>query len=736
MSRIIIISNRLPLQIVLDGDKPVIRPSVGGLATGMKSVHRSGDSLWIGWTGLAEEEIPSTFRQEINLAVEKENCVAVPLNREEVEQFYYGFSNETLWPLFHYFTEYARFSRSAWEAYVEVNRRFAEVAAAYIRKGDRVWIHDYQLLLLPGMIRELIPDASIGFFLHIPFPSYEVFRILPWRKEILNGMLGADLLGFHTYDYERHLLSSVRRLLGHDVHFNEIILRDRIVIADNFPMGIDYERFRVAALQHHKRPEEDRSEIRQSLDQHLRLSPEVKLVLSIDRLDYTKGIVSRLLAFEYFLKKNREYIGRVSLVMLTVPSRSSVEQYQIMKSEVDQQVGRINGELSTIAWTPVWYFYRSLPFQNLIDLYCSCDVALLTPLRDGMNLVAKEYLACRVKQTGVLILSEMAGAAKELSEALVINPNDYEEIAAALKQALSMPEEEQISRNTVLQDRLKRYNIEKWAGDFVSVLEKSAVKQERYRTKLMTSEIRKQIQNAYERSERRILFLDYDGTLTGFKSKPELAVPDDDLYHLLDRLAADPRNEVVLISGRDRVTFDRWFGDRKYTRIVEHGVWSSSPGEAWQLIEEMAVDWKSFVRPAMEFFVDRTPGTFIEEKSYSLVWHYRKADPELGNMRANEMKDELRSLIANHQLEIMEGHKVIEVKNSGINKGRAARQWMSGKAFDFILGIGDDWTDEYLFSALPSGAFTIKVGVSNTLARYNVESQADVRAFLDWLSST
>jgi len=730
MAKTIIISNRLPLQIRIDGKKPVIQPSVGGLATGMKSVHQAAESIWIGWTGLVEEEMDPTLIPEIRKAVEKEKCIPVPLTGEEVEQFYYGFSNETLWPLFHYFTEFTRFNRDAWEAYVAVNRRFAEVVAANMEPGDRVWVHDYQLLLLPGMIRELYPEASIGFFLHIPFPSFEVFRILPWRKEILKGMLGADLVGFHTYDYERHFFSSVRRLLGFEVHFNEIVMQERIVLADNFPMGIDYAKFRDAAFTHRQKPMKDRSEIQQALDKHLMLGTDVRLVLSIDRLDYTKGIVNRLLAFEYFLRTYPEFLGKVSLVMLTVPSRSNVEQYQIMKNEVDQQVGRINGELSTISWTPVWYFYRSLPFDNLVDLYSSCDVALLTPIRDGMNLVAKEYIASRLDRTGVLIISEMAGASKEMSEALVINPNDFEEVAGALKQALEMPEEEQISRNTVLQERLQRYNIDKWANDFMHSLDRAAKRQERYLAKSVTSSIRSEIRSAYRQAKKRILFLDYDGTLVGFRSKPEMAVPDEELFILLDGLASDPDTELVLISGRDSNTFGKWFGNCNYSLIVEHGVWSRVPGKEWQLVEEMNVDWKNFVRPAIEFFVDRTPGSFIEEKSYSLVWHFRKTDPELGNLRANEMKDELRSLIANHNLEILEGHKVIEVKNSGINKGRAARQWLTGRDPDFILAIGDDWTDEYLFSALPDTAYTIKVGVTSTQARYNVESQKEVRELL------
>jgi len=416
--------------------------------------------------------------------------------------------------------------------------------------------------------------------------------------------------------------------------------------------------------------------------------------------------------------------------MLAVPSRSSVEHYQMMKSEVDELVGRINGDYSTINWNPIWYFYRSLPFENLIDLYSSCDIALLTPIRDGMNLVAKEYIASRTDKKGVLILSEMAGAAKEMSEALLINPNNSDEIADSLKMALLMPEEEQISRNKVLQDRLKRYDVSRWASDFMTSLDKTGEFKNKYIAKKISADIEDKILLKYKLAQKRIIFLDYDGTLVGFKSKPEDAKPDEKLFEILDNLAADPKNLVVLISGRGREFFDKWFGDRNYSLIVEHGVWLKKPGSDWKLIEQMDNRWMEFIRSTIQFYIDRTPGTFLEEKSYSLVWHYRKADPELGAQRANELKDELGSLIANHNLDILEGSKVIEVKNSGINKGRAALTKIGHKNYDFIFGMGDDWTDEYLFKSLPEDSVTVKVGMMNSLARYYVDSINESRNLL------
>lgn len=734
MSKMIIVSNRLPLNIGIENENLNIKPSVGGLATGMRSVHNTHESIWIGWTGLTEDELLPETLKKVNTAVEKENCIGVPLSRKDIDLYYYGFSNKTIWPLFHYFTEFAEFKKEYWDAYCEVNQKFADVVVKNCKKGDTVWIHDYQLLLLPKLIKEKVPEVSIGFFLHIPFPSYEVFRIIPWRTELIEGMLGSDLIGFHTYDYERHFLSSVRRLLGYEINFNNINLNTRIVKADSFPMGIDYDKFHNAAVQHLSKSISDKSDIQQQLDKHTLSSPDIKLILSIDRLDYTKGIAKRLYAYEYFLEKYPEFQGKTSLVMLAVPSRANVDQYQIMKSEIDELVGRINGKYASITWSPIWYFYRSMPFENLIDLYTSCEIALLTPIRDGMNLVAKEFIASKVDKKGVLILSEMAGAVKEMSEALLINPQNYEEIADALKKAIQMPEYEQIERNTIMQNRLQRYNINRWALDFINSLNKVIEDKEKYIAKKMNTSILNKITNTYKNADKRILFLDYDGTLVGFKDKPIDAYPDNELYAFLDKLAADPKNEIVLISGRDKDTFAQWFGNKNYTLIVEHGVWIKSPKESWRLIQQMNNDWKENIKPIFEFYVDRTPGSFIEEKNYSFVWHYRKVDPELGPMRANELKYDLTALVANHNLEILEGNKVIEIKNSGINKGRAALYKINNIHYDFILGVGDDWTDEYLFQDLPAKAYTIRVGLKNTLAKYNVDTVNDVRDLLKKLS--
>ena len=734
MQRIILVSNRLPINISFKNRRIIVEPSVGGLATGMSSVHKFYETKWIGWPGLDFESTDFSLIDDINRELSEHNCIPVYLNQKEMDNYYFGFSNKTIWPLYHYFTHFVIYENSYWDSYVEVNRRFAEKVLDFIKKDDIIWVHDYHLQLLPKMIKDERPDIQIGFFLHIPFPSFELFRGLPWRREIIEGILGADLIGFHAYDYERHFISSVRRLLGYDINLNLISLENRIIKIDSFPMGIDYDKYRKAAIRQRKVSKNDKTKIAREIESRLVVSPDRKLILSIDRLDYTKGIANRLKAYEYFLEKFPEFHEKVSLIMLCVPSRSNVEQYQLMKSEVDELVGRINGRYASINWTPIWYFYRSLPFNSLIDLYIYSDIALITPIRDGMNLVAKEYVATKTDGKGVLILSEMAGAAKEMGEAIIINPNNYGEIAEALKHAMLMPEDEQNDRITAMQTRLKRYNIEKWTKDFLSSLTSTAVQRSRYATKKLTTDEELKLLDAYRHAKKRILFLDYDGTLVGFQKKPELATPDEDLYKILDKLALKKGNEIVLISGRDRGAFTEWFGDKKYSLITEHGVWKKSPGSEWKLIEKMNKEWKEFIRPVIEFYVDRTPGSFIEEKNYSLVWHFRKCDPDLGNIRAIELKDELTSLIANNNLEILEGNKVIEVKNSGINKGRAASQRISRDDYEFILGIGDDWTDEYLFEELPLSAYTIKVGMLNTKAKYNVDTFNDVRNLLKKLA--
>ncbi|MCG8582540.1 MAG: bifunctional alpha,alpha-trehalose-phosphate synthase (UDP-forming)/trehalose-phosphatase [Bacteroidales bacterium] len=730
MSKLHIVANRLPYSLVKEESGYNLIESVGGLATGMKSVYTEYGGKWIGWSGINSDDLTNEDSKIIDEKLLEKSCVTVPLSEQEILEYYEGFSNKTVWPLFHYFTQYVDYSPENWETYKRVNQRFADRVLEVAEDGDTVWVHDYQLLLVPEMIKSVKPNVTVGFFLHIPFPSYEVFRILPWRMELLKGMLGSDLLGFHIYDYERHFLSSVRRLYGYEIAFNEIHAEDRIIKADSFPMGIDYEKFRKTSAAVMQKTIQERSDLHKELEKYFMTSPDRRLILSIDRLDYTKGIPQRLKAFRKFMERYPEFHGKVTLVMLAVPSRGNVDEYMMLKKEVDELVGNINGTYGNINYTPVWYFYRAMPFENLVELYNMSDVALITPLRDGMNLVAKEYVASRGNQTGVIVLSEMAGVSKEMGEAITINPINEDEIAEALHRALIMPLEEQKERMGYLQERIQRYSVFKWAGEFVESLEKVKKIQKEFLVKKISSGVFNEINAKYKKAAKRAIFLDYDGTLTAFHKNPQEATPNEELYDILNRLIADKKNTVTIISGRDRYTLEKWFADVPINLICEHGVWLRKYGEEWQTLTQVNNDWMPIIRPVLERFVDRTPGSFIEEKNYSLVWHYRKAEPEQSLIRANELKDELLDLVGNLNLEIMEGSKVIEVKSGGINKGIAANKFINNEQFEYLMAMGDDWTDEYMFKELPSEAITVKVGIQRTSANYKLESVDAVRKFL------
>ncbi|MCB0433336.1 MAG: trehalose-phosphatase, partial [Mangrovimonas sp.] len=366
----------------------------------------------------------------------------------------------------------------------------------------------------------------------------------------------------------------------------------------------------------------------------------------------------------------------------------------------------------------------------LIDLYTSSDIALVTPIRDGMNLVAKEYVATRVNQDGVLILSEMAGASNELDEAILINPNNFEELANALKNALEMPLEEQKKRMGILQKRLSRYTVEKWAKEFMKSLNSTLKEDTDNAVQKMNPTNQDSMLNDYNKSQKRLLFLDYDGTLAGFKNNPQDAKPDAELITLLDQLNEKQNTDFVIVSGRDRETFEQWFNHKSYSLITDHGVWLKDKNEDWKMLERLKTDWMDNILPILESFVDRTPGTFIEKKKYSLAWHYRKADPELAMKRAMELNTVLTSMTSNNDLKVLKGNKVMEIKSSSVNKGRATSRWLTKGPYDFIFAIGDDWTDEYMFDELPNKAYTVKVGSKKTKARYYVKDTENVRELL------
>lgn len=720
MGKTIIVSNRLPVKMKIEEGKLSYKPSEGGLATGLGSIYKEGDNIWLGWPGLATDK-KNNFKNEITDTLKKESMYPVFLTSQEIEDFYEGFCNETIWPNFHYFNQYIIYDDDMWKAYQKVNRKFAKALEKVAEPDDTIWIHDYQLLLLPEMIRSKFPKIGIGFFLHIPFPSYESFRLLPWRRELLMGMIGADFLGFHTYDDMRHFLSSVSRLAGIGNSNGKINVGNRKIMVDALPMGIDYQKYNEAA----SAPETLAREVRYRTS-----IGESKLILSIDRLDYSKGIPQRLRAFELFLKNHPEFREKVSIIMVVVPSRDSVGKYKELKEEVDLLVGRINGHYGRLNWTPIHYFYRSFPLHALSAFYRMADVALVTPMRDGMNLVCKEFIASKLDKKGVLILSEMAGASKELSDAIQINPNDIHQFVDALHQALTMDEDEQIHRMEVMQKSLQRYNIHHWVSLFMDRLAFIREEQQSLVTKIIDDRTQSDILKSYKKADKRLIFLDYDGTLTGFKANPLMAKPDKELYEILQKLIDQPQNRIVVVSGRDKTTLEEWLGHLPIEFIAEHGVWKKETGGKWKTITRLTGQWKDEIRKVLEGYVNRTPGSFIEEKDYSIVWHYRKVETGLGEIRTRELTSHLNYLAGNKNLQVLEGHMVVEIKNSEINKGRAATQWVDKYKSPFVMAIGDDWTDEDTFIAMPEHAVTIKVGSSASAAKYSLPSPLEVRKLL------
>lgn len=713
----VIISNRLPVKIVEENNEFKLIRSEGGLATGLSSIDSEQKMSWVGWAGMYVDD--EEQKKIINLQMTDLNFYPVYLSPNQIENYYEGYSNSTIWPLCHYFFSYIESNANYWKSYKEVNALFCDAALEIIEPGDTVWVQDYQLMLLPAMLREKISDINIGYFHHIPFPSYELFRVLPERAEILQGLLGADLIGFHTYDYMRHFISTVYRVLGYECILDEIQLEERMIDVDAFPMGINYELYNNAIL--NSKVELIAKKLRESISGN-------KIILSVDRLDYSKGILIRLQAFAEFLEANPKYRGTVSLVMIVVPSRDTVDIYSDLKVKIDEMVGSINGKYSTLSWNPVYYFYRSFSFEELTALYYMADIALVTPIRDGMNLVAKEYLATKRNNAGVLILSEMAGAAIELSDAIIVNPTNTKEIENAIVKALEMPEEEQLSILYKMQKVIASQTVGQWAQDFILELKDVKDRNLSMFEKVIKEESLNKIKEAYDNAQKRLIILDYDGTLSPFYKDPSGAYPRTELLQLLKEIVNDKKNRLIINSGRDKDTLDKWFHNLPIGLAAEHGAYYKDNGKWHNNIQE--IKWDEEIMHILEQITRKTPKSKIEMKKTAIVWHYRAVDTWLAELRVNQLIKSLINPCSRLNLQIMRGNKVIEIKTSDFNKGSEAVRLLKTDNYDFVMAIGDDTTDEEMFIALPNDAITIKVGKNATAAKYNLPSQAKTVPFL------
>jgi trehalose 6-phosphate synthase/phosphatase len=730
--RLLVVSNRLPLTAKRVSGRWRGERSAGGLVAAMAPLMERSDGLWLGWPGDALPGEPEGRAKLMREWEEQHGYVAVEIPPKVSRSFYEGYANNTLWPLLHGFPTRVVFAPESWAAYRDANERFADAVVKRLQPGDLVWAHDYQLLLVPGLIRKRVAEARIGFFLHIPFPASEVFRILPEREELLRGMLGADSIAFQTHGHLHNFRRSLLQVLGLESEMDRVQVDGRTVHLSALPIGIQSDEWKALI-----RSDTKVARRRAELNERHRGR---KLIISVDRLDYTKGIPERLRTFRRLLKSSPAWRGKVTLVQIAVPSRERVPAYAELRSEVSELVGEVNGDFGTPEWQPVVYIRRSVNKQELAALYSAADVAWVGPLRDGMNLVAKEYVACQHEGDGILVLSEFAGAAQELGEALRINPFDEVGTADVILRALEMDAESRAERMAALHERVHRNDAVVWAERFIESLRNATESTRQTMRKERPAPDLDALHSAFTEAARRLLLLDYDGTLMDIKPRPQDAAPTPALIRLLKDLAALPDTTTAIVSGRSQSDIERWFGDIPDLGLaVEHGAMMRAPhASGWEMLRGgMDLTWKERVRPLLEQFAASAPGSLVEDKEYALAWHYRLVDAEFGTWLANELVSTLENLLAGTELAVIHGNKVVEVRYAWANKGEVAAHLAAGyRRKSFVLAIGDDRTDEDLFGRLPRSAWTIRVGTGSTSARFRVAGPRDVKRLLRRLTET
>ncbi|MGH0029031.1 MAG: bifunctional alpha,alpha-trehalose-phosphate synthase (UDP-forming)/trehalose-phosphatase [Myxococcota bacterium] len=714
---ITVASNRLPFSFHRTAGGLERRQSPGGLVTALEPVLRSRGGTWVGWPGIVPGE-----GETIETHVDRYDIAPVLLSETEVTRYYHGFSNRTLWPLFHSMTDRAQFEHRDYATYEEVNTRFADVVleAASPSEEGLVWIHDYQLMLAPRRVRERNSNTHLAFFLHIPFPPFDIFRLLPWDREILRSMLACDLIGFHVRGYVQNFFDCVERSLGARVDRRAGLVEygDRTTRVGSFPIGVDFRAFEELA---NAAPGRSRNNGEQT-------------VLGVDRLDYTKGIPQRIRAFERLLELYPEHREKVVLLQLAVPSRSQVNEYKELKSEIDELVGSVNGRFATAGWSPIRYLYRSLSRERLAALYRDADVALVTPLRDGMNLVAKEYVACQVRDPGVLVLSRLAGAADTMREALLVNPNDIDGTAEAVHRALTMEEGERASRAVALRRRERRDDLEAWTTRF---LEQAAA--ERASILPMTDDdFDDWLGEFLQKRSRLALFLDYDGTLTPLCEHPDEARLSKPMRTALQSCSRRPDTDVAIVSGRSLEGIRKIVGESVLTYAGNHGLEIEGMHLEPFIHEDLIHYQERADTLAEQLDAIANDGAWTERKGPTLTFHYR-AVPEHG--RAG-LVAEAREVITRAGYQPRDAHCAVEARPPiGWDKGRAvlhvlrSRYGPSWSDSVRVIYVGDDQTDEDAFRFLSGLAATFRVGSpdTSTAALRRLPDTDAVQALLEWI---
>lgn len=717
-NHIINVSSRLP---VSKGEDPV--KSSNSLLTLMDSIADTHSIWWIGWTGSPQPSHTVCAHIKKKLRAEYQ-YIPVFLKDEEINAFFNGFSNSSIWPLLHYIPSQSSYDDAWYDVYMHVMERFADCVMESARDGDTVWIHDYHLMPLPLILKKRNAGLKIGFFFHTPFPSYELFRCHPRREELLNHVLGADLIGFQTFGYLRHFRSTVLRILGIESKINEIPHRGYVTKIGVFPVGVNLKKISdVVSLPQYT----------ETLELYTQRFKERRIVLSVDNFDYSKGILHKLHVIETFLNRYPEHRDRVTFLIIAIPVREEINEYMHFTHDVAHAVGYINGKYSTVTNIPVHFIQQHLEFYDICALYTLADIALVTPLIDGMNLVAKEFIAVNNTGKGMLILSEFAGSSQELFNAVMINPYNNLQVARAIAEGLEMGVDEKRRMIEPMRERIRTNDAVFWANSFLLALDAAA---EDPAIAVNIKNLDPSIAALFTKhSGKKALFLDYDGTLREFTDNPDEAVPSEQLTEIFSRFKERKDLSVFIISGRKMDFLLKHFGKYPFALIGEHGYYirrpEAFPGtEYTTMLGEFDMSWKTEIDKIFKYFSKTTPGSSVEEKSSALVWHYRKSDPEFGLWKASALIGELTEVISNLPVAIHHGQKIVEVSSQYVNKGIAMARIINDQCFDRVLCAGDDKTDETMFKLKKDNIISVKIGEQETEADYRIASPSRFRKFL------
>ena len=734
------VANRLPVDLESseDGTSRWVQ-APGGLVAAVEPIVKELGCTWVGWAGSADEQLAPFSVADMSL-------VPVPLSSQEIENYYEGFANGTLWPLYHDVISAPGFHRHWWESYQAVNRRFAEYTANVAARGAIVWVHDYQLQLVPQLLRTLRPDLTIAFFLHIPFPPTGIFAQLPWREQIIEGLLGSDVIGFQRVVDATQFRAAAETYVGTPVLGNLIAFadengeHDRTVLCQEFPISIDVSSFQeLVQLPNVKRRA---GAIREELGN------PATLMLGVDRLDYTKGILHRLKAYGELLNEGQLDPERTTLIQIASPSRERVEAYMQLRDETEIAVGRINGEHSSIAQTPLIYQHRAYDKEEMASLYLAADVLLVTPLRDGMNLVAKEYVACRGEHGGVLVLSEFAGAADELELALSVNPHDIDGLKERILDAINMGTAEQKRRMSSLYRVVCENDVAHWAENFLGAVLTAAKERTSTLSAVQTAPIT--LESAYvprslEDRLRRlavepnlIVASDFDGTLAPIVSKPEQARALDRSRRALEALSNDADVAIVILTGRSLESLrETGLEHPRWVFSGSHGLELNRVGqellagqrEQSGLTPEETAHLTS-LRIKLQSLVDSS-AAWIEDKPFGLAVHTRDVrDPQ----QSEEILQQTHHLCIGAGLNPLRGKRVMECMVRRSDKGRLLEQVRESLPKSSVLYLGDDVTDEHVFARLGSEDLGVKVGTGDSRAQERVPNAQTVAAVLAHLA--